>query len=160
MERLTALHALDVLPKNIKHRSFVVGHMNLNTIPNGIVMAIACLLTACDQNDEGEVTRERILGLEVAAARYKADCNQFPGKAEDLRKDPGVTGWLGPYSTEILDAWGVPFHLNIVEGQLEIRSFGPPSNKKPWSSMIGNPAGWSAPVANSGFTSARCLPTL
>jgi hypothetical protein len=113
------------LPKNLKYRSFIVGHMKLNTKLIGIVMAITCLLTSCDRKDEGEVTRERISGLGVAAGRYKAECSQFPGKAEDLSKDPGVTGWQGPYSTEILDAWGVPFHLNIVEGQLEIRSFGP-----------------------------------
>lgn len=111
--------------KNMKHRSFVVGPINLNTIQIGIVLAITCLLTACDQKDEAKVTRERIPGLEIAAARYKADCNQFPRKAEDLSKDPGVTGWQGPYSTGILDSWGVPFQLDVVEGQLEIRSWGP-----------------------------------
>jgi hypothetical protein len=116
---------LDVLLKNMKHRSFVVGRMNLHTLPIGIVMAIAYLLTACERKDEREETRERISGLEVAAARYKTDCNHFPGKAEDLSKDPGVTGWRGPYSNGILDSWGVPFQMNIVEGQLEIRSFGP-----------------------------------
>jgi hypothetical protein len=109
----------------MKHHSFVVGHISLHTLPIGIVMVIACLLTACERKDEGEVTRERISGLEAATARYKADCNQFPGNADDLSKDPGVTGWRGPYSAGILDSWGVPFQMNIVEGRLEIRSSGP-----------------------------------
>ena len=102
----------------------MLSYMKLDKMLIGIALAIAAMLTACDRNDESEVTRERISELEVAAARYKADCNQFPGKAEDLSKDPGVTGWQGPYSKEILDSWGVPLQLNNVEGQLEIRSYG------------------------------------
>ena len=109
----------------MKYRSSILSYMKLEKMFIAIALAILAMLTACDRNDEGEVTWEKILELEVAAARYKADCNQFPGKAEDLSKDPGVKGWRGPYSAGILDSWGVPFQLNTVEGQLEIRSYGP-----------------------------------
>ena len=43
--------------------------MKLEKMFIAIALAILAMLTACDRNDEGEVTREKILELEVAAAR-------------------------------------------------------------------------------------------
>jgi Type II secretion system (T2SS), protein G len=112
------------LPENMKHCASILSHMKLDKTLIGIASTIAALLTACDHNDEEEVTRQIISQIEIAAGRYKADCNQFPRKTEDLTKDSGVTGWQGPYVTEILDPWGVPFQFEIVDERMEIRSFG------------------------------------
>jgi hypothetical protein len=98
--------------------------MKLNTKLIGLVFGISALVAACGRNDAEEFTRKKISRLEAAAGRFKADCGQFPSKAEDLSKNPGVTEWQGPYFKGILDPWGIPFQLEVVDGQLEIRSFG------------------------------------
>ncbi|BCX46755.1 hypothetical protein HAHE_06630 [Haloferula helveola] len=93
----------------------------------GIALGLALLLPACGgKNSAGEkAARDTVPRLVAAAERYKADCGQYPGKAEDLSKDPGVAGWDGPYYSTIVDPWGVPYQIELIDEQLHVWSSGP-----------------------------------
>lgn len=75
--------------------------------------------------DGARIAPLKIAKLETAAERYRADCGAYPAMAEALSQDPGLPGWQGPYFSEILDPWGIPFQFEVIDGKLEIRSFGP-----------------------------------
>lgn len=99
--------------------------MKSNAIFVGMAIAISALVAACDRSDSEVAARKKLSKLEEAAARYKNDCGQFPDKAEDLRKNPGVDAWQGPYFEGTLDPWGIPYQFEVVEERLKIRSYGP-----------------------------------
>lgn len=45
-----------------------------------------------------------------AIERYKLHTKDYPASLEALVRDPGVTGWAGPYlkAQQLNDAWGTP----------------------------------------------------
>ena len=89
--------------------------MKSNAIFVGMAIAISALVAACDRSDSEVAARKKLSKLEEAAARYKNDCGQFPDKAEDLRKNPGVDAWQGPYFEGTLEN----IKANTNESKLE-----------------------------------------
>jgi len=53
-------------------------------------------------------------GLDTAIKMYEMDTGRFPGKLQDLLKDPGVANWNGPYldNTKQVpkDPWNTPYN--------------------------------------------------
>ena len=80
--------------------------------------------------DHTKVAQASIARLDSAAERYEADCGQYPDEVGHLSENPGITGWQGPYYREILDPWGIPYRIDIVDAKLKIWSSGPDRNSR------------------------------
>ncbi len=82
-------------------------------------------------------TVSELEGLQEAAAEYFQDTGALPSAIADMERDPGVTGWAGPYlqhfsidqasglSQYAVDAWSRAYSLSSAGSVLTITSAGP-----------------------------------
>lgn len=110
------------------------------------LIASSALLVVDDFEDQGryDETKERLITLrraiagpdnllvgdELVESGYISDTNALPTSVNDLFEDPGVSGWNGPYLSDIngvdfRDGWGFSFDFDdSVDGKLTIKSLG------------------------------------
>ena len=71
-----------------------------------------------------------------AIEAYHADTDTWPGKLEDLRIDPGMSGWAGPYippELPLTDPWGERWRYRVDTlhtGEQKWRLYSSGGNKK------------------------------
>ena len=68
--------------------------------------------------------------LRIAVERFHEDCGRYPTKREGLRglvRNPGRSGWRGPYITLLKpDPWGMDYlYAREADGTVNVRSAGP-----------------------------------
>lgn len=73
-------------------------------------------------------TKFTISGVRTALDCFEVDCGRFPTTAEGLQalvKNPGVTGWRGPYwEGAFLDQWGTLLHYEVATNSMSVSCAG------------------------------------
>ncbi len=107
-----------------------------------VVLAIAAVMAAVAVPRAVKMSRisradHHILTIASGFAQYRLDVGQECTRIEDLLKDPGVAGWMGPYINKkiIQNPWG-----DVYGVQLESQKIGiPRSNAAPDKYEFGGP---------------------
>lgn len=66
--------------------------------------------------------------VQLTTEAYYVDTAKYPGSLKDLRENPGIDGWKGPYITSdkaVRDAWGSEIQYSNPEGAPVLISPGP-----------------------------------
>jgi len=69
-----------------------------------------------------EVIEHEIWHLQNAVSLYYLHTNEYPSHLEDLRTDPGIRGWRGPYTHRLEDPFGDTYLYENVNGDVVITS--------------------------------------
>ncbi len=84
-----------------------------------------------------DATRVQVRQIAAQVNIYRLHTNRLPTSLQDLKVNPGIQGWRGPYHQTLNDAFGEPFIYTVSGTDFEVRSNaggsegGPISNKDP-----------------------------
>ncbi|MGC4006911.1 MAG: type II secretion system protein GspG [Pirellulales bacterium] len=81
-----------------------------------------------------DAAKHDVAEISSACTRYKFTVGQWPQQLEDLKHDPGVAGWAGPYleKDQFVDPWGQEYQIqgaDEYDDKYIITSSGPPGGE-------------------------------
>ena len=91
------------------HRGFTLIEIMLVVIIIGVLVAMVAprLVGRSEQARIAAAKADINASLATAMDLYEVDVGHYPNELSELRKDPGVTGWKGPYlKRDPKDPWG------------------------------------------------------
>jgi general secretion pathway protein G len=98
-------------------------------IVGGLLIGRARIGVASHRKDPRRLAQTDLEALRVAAEQFRLDCGRYPTDTEGypaLLRNPGVTGWRGPYITLLRpDPWLRPYGYAVTNGAPWIRCAGP-----------------------------------
>jgi general secretion pathway protein G len=93
----------------ILHHGFTLIEIMLVVIIIGVLVAMVAprLVGRSEQARTAAAKADINANLATALDLYEVDVGHYPDELTELRKDPGVTGWKGPYlKKDPKDPWG------------------------------------------------------
>jgi general secretion pathway protein G len=94
------------------------------------VLAAAVGFTIGGTGNQARIDTTRTLVTKIvpdAVERYRFNCKNLPNTLDDLLRDPGVTGWAGPYlqSSQLNDSFDMPLVYQNQGSTFVVFSYGP-----------------------------------
>ena len=94
----------------------------------GILAVVGSQVMGNSDKAKFRLTEVQIEKLSAAVESYNSDVGEYPRTLEDLSKDPGISGWLGPYADEkdLKDQWkkGLEYRTPGEDGPFDLISYG------------------------------------
>lgn len=94
----------------------------------GVLVVIGGQIFSNKDRAEAKLAKIQVDKVAANINMFEMDTGSFPGELDDLVSDPGVSGWLGPYSkeSELKDPWGNAFDYRMPgdSGPFDLISLG------------------------------------
>lgn len=94
----------------------------------GILAVVGSQVMGNSDKAKFRLTEVQVEKLSAAVESYNSDVGEYPRSLEDLSKDPGISGWLGPYADEkdLKDQWkkALEYRTPGEDGPFDLISYG------------------------------------
>lgn len=94
----------------------------------GILAVVGSQVMGNSDKAKFRLTEVQIEKLSAAVESYNSDVGEYPRTLEDLSKDPGISGWLGPYADDkdLKDPWkkNLEYRTPGEDGPFDLISYG------------------------------------
>lgn len=94
----------------------------------GILAVVGSQVMGNSDKAKFRLTEVQVEKLSAAVESYNSDVGEYPRSLEDLSKDPGISGWLGPYADDkdLKDQWkkALEYRAPGEDGPFDLISYG------------------------------------